>query len=293
MGVQALDWDHLDVHIKHYQRRESMKCCCVIKWKDLSEHVRNLLKLFVCMIITLSSWIFVIGYNNGQVLYTGEWMFWLFWQYIFLFMLLWCFFWFLKKFSIQSDENEVFAYIYFTHLFLFTAFKIFIENTNKSRWREYCRLDEASWMFLVISPFLVILLTLGCVTISKLRKFMRIPKCCSTRPNREVRRRRLKGIKIMAFLRGMNRIFVRTVQPSEANSNNPEDGRHEAEDPTMAEEAELALLLDQPPPNYEDILLADLPNYESLNIKQFMLGHKVFIIDKSFHMTSFRVSDQV
>ena len=270
-----------------------MKCCCVIKWKDLSEPARNLLKLFVCMTITMSSWVFVIGYNNGEVLYTGEWMFWLFWQYILLFMLLWCFFWFLKKFSIQSDENEVFAYIYFNHLFLFTAFKIFIENTNKSRWREYCRLDEASWMFLVISPFLVILLTLGCVTISKLKKFMRIPKCCSSRQNREVRRRRLKGIKIMAFLRGMNRIFVRTVQPSEDNCNNPEAGRNEAEDPTMAEEAEMALLLDQPPPNYEEILLADLPNYESLNIKQFMLGHKVFIIDKSFHMTSFHVSDQV
>ena len=91
----------------------------------------------------------------------------------------------------------------------------------------------------------------------------------------------------------MNRIFVRTVQPSEDNCNNPDAGRNEAEDPTMAEEAEMALLLDQPPPNYEEILLADLPNYESLNIKQFMLGHKVFIIDKSFHMTSFRVSDQV
>ena len=92
----------------------------------------------------------------------------------------------------------------------------------------------------------------------------------------------------MTFLRGINRLFVRTVQPSEDNCNNPE-----AEEYTIAEEAELALILDQPPPNYEDILLADLPNYESLNIKQFMLGPKVFIIDKSFHLTSFRVSDQV
>ena len=220
-------------------------------------------------------------------------MFWLFWQYIFLFMLLWCYLWFLKKFSIQSDENEVFAYIYCSHLFLFTSFKILIENVDKSKWREYCRLDEASWMFLFISPFLVVLLTLGYVTISKLRKFMQIPQCCSTRPNREVRRRRLKGIKIMTFLRGINRLFVRTVQPSEDNCNNPEAGQNQAEEYTMAEEAELALILDQPPPNYDDILLADLPNYESLNIKQFMLGHKVFIIDKSFHMTSFRVSDQV
>ena len=273
-----------------------MKCCCVNKWKELSEPTRNLLKLFVCLTITMSSWVFVIGYNNGQVLDTGEWMFWLFWQYIFLFMLLWCFFWFLKKFSIQSDENEVFAYIYFSHLFLFTSFKFFIENVNKSsiwkRWK-FSSLDEASWMFLVISPFLVLLSTLGCVTISKLRKYLQFPQCCSTRPNREVRRRRLKGIKIMTFLREINRIFVRTVQPSEDSCNNSEAGQTQAEDHTMAEGPELALLLDQPPPNYEDILLADLPNYESLNIKQFMLGHKVFIIDKSFHLTSFRVSDQV
>ena len=151
-----------------------MKCCCVNKWKDLSEPARNLLKLFVCMTITMSSWVFVIGYNNGQVLYTGEWMFWLFWQYIFLFMLLWCFFWFLKKFSIQSDENEVFAYIYFSHLFNFTTFKIVIENVDKSRWEGYWRRDGGSWMFLLISPFYVIVLTLVCVTISKIRKFLLI-----------------------------------------------------------------------------------------------------------------------
>ena len=93
--------------------------------------------------------------------------------------------------------------------------------------------------------------------------------------------------KITRFWRGIKRMFVRTVQPSEDDNCNVEAESVEAE------ETELALILDQPPPDYEDILLADLPNYESLNIKHFVLGRKVFIIDKSFHMTSFHVSDQI
>ena len=49
---------------------------------------------------------------------------------------------------------------------------------------------------------------------------------------------------------------MRTVQPSEYNRNDPEAGQNEAEEAEM----------DQPPPNYEDILLADQPNYEILNV---------------------------
>ena len=192
----------------------------------------------------MSSWVFVIGYKNGQVLNTGEWIFWLSTQHVILFMLFMCTgcFFYCKKDPMECDENEVSAYIYFSHLFLFTSFKIGIEILYQSNWKEYRHLYNASWLFLFVTPFLVLLLTLGFVSFSKLRKYLH---------------------------------------------------QIDAEDQTITEEAELAFILDQPPPHYEDILLADLPNYESLNIKQFMLGHKVFIIDKSLHMTSFRVSDQV
>ena len=233
-----------------------MKCCCVNKWKELSEPARRQLNVFICLTITMSSWVFVIGYKNGQVLNTGEWIFWLSTQHVILFMLFMCTgcVFYCKKDSMECDENEVSAYIYFSHLFLFTGFKIGIEILYQSKWKEHRHLYNTSWLFLFITPFLVLLLTLGFVSFSKLRKYL---------------------------------------HHSQDNCNNPEAGQIEAVDYTITEEAELALKLDQPPPHYEDILLADLPNYESLNIKQFMLGHKVFIIDKSFHMTSFRVSDQV
>ena len=89
-------------------------------------------------------------------------------------------------------------------------------------------------------------------------------------------------------------MFVRTIPHSEDNSNTAEARTNEEDDDTaMSEDVELGLMLDQPPPDYDDVLLSDLPNYESLNIKHFALGRKVFIIDKSFKMTYFRVSDQV
>ena len=255
----------------------------------MAEQTRNVIIFLLCLVITMASWVFVISYNTGHILDADEWMWWLFWQYIFLFMLLWCFLWCLKKFKIQKDQNEVYAYIYFSHLLLFITFKIVIENIETSKWKEnfhsHPHLEEACWMFLVASPFLVVLSTLCCVIFSKLRKFLQKSQCCSRRSNRQAQRRR--RIKFPRFWRGIKRMFVRTVQPSEENNCNIE--AEQAED----EETELALILDQPPPDYEDILLADLPNYESLNIKHFVLGRKVFIIDKSYHVTSFRVSDQV
>ena len=257
----------------------------------MSEQTGNVILLLVCLVITLASWVFVISYNTGHILDADEWMWWLFWQYIFLFMVLWCFLWCLKKFSVQKDQNEVYAYIYFSHLFLFVTFKILIENIETAKWKEnfhvHPDLEEACWMFLVASPLLVIISTICCVIISKLRKCLLKTRCCSTRSNRQVRRGRLMRTKITRFWRGIKRMFVRTVQPSEEDNCNVEAEQVEAE------ETELALILDQPPPDYEDILLADLPNYESLNIKHFVLGRKVFIIDKSFHMTSFHVSDQI
>ena len=233
----------------------------------MSETTGNVIILLVCLAITLASWVFVISYNTGHVLDADEWMWWLFWQYILLFMVLWCFLWCLKKFSVQKDQNEVYAYIYFSHLFLFVTFKILIENIETAKWKEnfhvHTRLEEACWMFLVASPFLVVILTLCCVIYSKLRKCL----LKAQRSNRSLRIRRLLRTKIIRFWRGIKRMFVRTVQPSEEDNCNDVEAE-QAED----EETELALILDQPPPDYEDILLADLPNYESLNIKHFVLG---------------------
>ena len=209
-----------------------MNSNCESKWIELSEPAKRLLNVLVCLTITMLSCVFVIGYNNGNVLNTVEWIFWLFIQNTFMSYLIVCVGWILrrKKFSEHlSDENEVYAFIYFSHLFLLTSFKIAIENLHQSDLKEHNSLWLACWIFLPITPFLVLLLTLGCITFSQLRKHHQ-----------------------------KNRISVRTVQPSENNRNDPEAGQNEAEEAEM----------DQPPPNYEDILLADrdLPNYEIFNV---------------------------
>ena len=78
----------------------------------MAEQTRNVILFLLCLVITMASWVFVISYNTGHILDADEWMWWLFWQYIFLFMLLWCFLWCLKKFKIQKDQNEVFLIFY-------------------------------------------------------------------------------------------------------------------------------------------------------------------------------------
>ena len=123
-----------------------MKFYCVNKWKELSEPARRQVNVFICLTITMSSWVFVIGYKNGQVLNTGEWIFWLSTQHVILFMLFMCTgcVFYCKKDPMECDENEVSAYIYFSHLFLFTSFKIGIEILYQSKWKEYRHLYNAS-----------------------------------------------------------------------------------------------------------------------------------------------------
>ena len=87
-------------------------------------------------------------------------------------------FFYCKKDSMECDENEVSAYIYFSHLFLFTGFKIGIEILYQSKWKEHRHLYNTSWLFLFITPFLVLLLTLGFVSFSKLRNLNNTGTIC-------------------------------------------------------------------------------------------------------------------
>ena len=79
-------------------------------------------------------------------------------------------------------------------------------------------------------------------------------------------------------------MFARTVPPTEA--------RLEAGGEVELKDTAPGLMVDLPP-DYEELLLADLPHYDTLNIKQFVLGGKTFIIDKHLKITSFKAVDHV
>ena len=85
-------------------------------------------------------------------------------------------------------------------------------------------------------------------------------------------------------------MFVRTVPPTEARVE--AGGEVEASAPVAAEDTAPGLMVDLPP-DYEELLLADLPHYDTLNIRQFVLGSKTFIIDKHLKITSFKAFDHV
>ena len=289
------------VQIQFFTQKDVMcsKIMCFIqsKWRELSKPAKNRIKILTASVVSLTSLVFITVYNSGNIFEADEWIFWLFWQYVMLCCVLWCFLWCLEKLSIKKSKNEVLLCIYFSHLLLMVGFKVWIEREITLFWRkpdpfrDKRRKEEMCWMFLAATPVLVFVLTAGFVLFLKLRKCLQKSKCCSTRMNRQVRSRRLRGSKFSRFMKRISRLFVRTAPPT---SEPVEAESIEAEEAEMTEteDVELALLMDLPP-DYEEILLADLPNYESLNIKHFSLGRKLIIIDKSFKMTSFRVSDQV
>ena len=83
-------------------------------------------------------------------------------------------------------------------------------------------------------------------------------------------------------------MFVRTVPRTEASM----EAGGEVEASAPVEDTARGLMVDLPP-DYEELLLADLPHYDTLNIKQFVLGGKTFIIDKHLKITSFKAFDHV
>ena len=256
--------------------------------------VRCWSKLCLGTLVTVTAWTFITCYEPypQHVFSAEEWTAWIFWQHLWLLILLTCSFWALEKLSITFYAKMwIFMCLHASNLLVLIIFKIVIENLhtstlhNKSQ-KKYV-LQEYSYAFLSLSPFIVILITLLIVISAKLKEHCKDSQCCTSDTNRQVRQRRQR-LKIMRCMRGLGRMFVRTVPRTEAGLE--AGGEVEASGPV--EDPAPGLMVDLPP-DYEELLLADLPHYDTLNIRQFVLGSKTFIIDKHLKITSFKAFDHV
>ena len=249
-------------------------------------------KLCLGTLVTVTAWTFITCYEPSHVFSAEEWTAWIFWQHLWLLILLTCSFWALEKLSITFYAKMwIFMCLHASNLLVLIIFKIVIENlhtsTLHSKSQKKYVLQEYSYAFLSVSPFIVILITLLIVISAKLKEHCKDSQCCTSDTNRQVRQRRQR-LKIMRCMRGLGRMFARTVPPTEARV----EAGGEVEATAPVEDPAPGLMVDLPP-DYEELLLADLPHYDTLNIKQFVLGSKTFIIDKHLKITSFKAVDHV
>jgi len=166
----------------------------------------------------------------------------------------------------------------------------------ESRYQSQEHKDYAS-VFLALNPLFFIMLAITIIAVyGKFNQEL-------TRGERRQNRRRgdeMKKIwkrKILQVFHNSTKLSTRIMAINE-NTNTATDTQENVEDANDNnggddDISEFLDMFNDLPPDYQDVLDSDLPDYKSLKILKMTLGQKTFIVDKNLSVVHFRNAEDV